>query len=61
MTDRPQPRGARRAAAKDLWRKTRRQARNQEDTSFTTMWSWVNDDAAEARFAQDQRRVRRGH
>jgi hypothetical protein len=51
-----QPRGARRAAAKELWRKTRRRARNQQGISANTLWQMVNDQPAQQRFAQQQKR-----
>ena len=54
-------RGARRAAARDLWRKTRRRARNQEDVSFNTMWGWVNDNQAELRTVTQQKRKAATH
>lgn len=50
------PRSVRRAAAKDLWRKTRRQARNQQNLSSNTLWQLLNDEAAELRFVTQRKR-----
>ena len=58
MSDR-KTRGERRAAAKALWRATRRGARNAEDLSFGNVWGWVNDTPAQTRnvnTAKDQRK-----
>ena len=54
-------RGARRAAARDLWRKTRRQARNEQGMSLNALWGWVNDNGAELRTVTQQKRKAATH
>ena len=54
-------RGARRAATRDLWRKTRRKARNEQGMSLNGLWQMVNDETAQLRTVTEQKRAAATH